>query len=136
LQDATMAVDALGDRTADHLFHRIEMLGRNRDAQQMQLLRNIRSAVERRQSPKDTLAYRLNLTSRSDIQQKARAKDGVSTTLHALNPTEVLRRGYALVSDQATGQLLTRAPAATLGSSVDIQFIDGTVGAKIEGVSS
>ncbi|RYF78722.1 MAG: exodeoxyribonuclease VII large subunit [Cytophagaceae bacterium] len=48
-----------------------------------------------------------------------------STTVRHLDPINVLRRGYAMLS--RNGQILTRADAFQTGDNVQAQFADGTI---------
>ncbi len=69
-------------------------------------------------------AYRRTLATRRDRLRAARAH------LEALNPSAVLRRGYAIIR-RPEGSPITRAADAELGASVLIQWHDGQRRAQI-----
>ena len=54
------------------------------------------------------------------------------TQLQALDPRRVLERGYALVSDTASGQLITSAQGTQQGDRLHIALRDGTLSARVE----
>jgi len=55
-------------------------------------------------------------------------------SLQALNPSLVLRRGYALVEERATGERLRSAMQVTPGQDVVIHIHDGRIGATVNDV--
>lgn len=71
-----------------------------------------------------TLAHRLTAE-----QQRISSLTG---RLRALNPEAVLRRGYAIVREQESGELLTSVSATRAGLALNIQLQDGEVGAVVE----
>jgi len=52
-------------------------------------------------------------------------------TLHALDPTHVLQRGYSLNYD-AAGTLITHAKSIQLGDAMHIHFQDGVINTHVE----
>jgi len=54
------------------------------------------------------------------------------TQLQALDPRRVLERSYALVSDAASGQLVTSAHSTREGDRLHIALRDGTLAARVE----
>jgi exodeoxyribonuclease VII large subunit len=52
--------------------------------------------------------------------------------LDLLNPTVILRRGYAIVHDAATGQVLRSVKRTKTNQKLDIQLSDGTVRADVQ----
>lgn len=52
-------------------------------------------------------------------------------TLHALDPTHVLQRGYSLNYD-ATGKLITHAKSMQQGDAMHIHFQDGSIDSRVE----
>lgn len=57
---------------------------------------------------------------------------GVEGRLANLNPAATLARGYAIVTDSASGQIVASAAGVASGTEVEIQFSDGRVGATIQ----
>ncbi len=83
------------------------------------------------------LAERLDgLTARagravSDLIARRRARlDQVTSVFDAVNHMATLRRGYALVRDEA-GKPLFRAEGLTRGTAIEIEFADGRVNAAV-----
>jgi exodeoxyribonuclease VII large subunit len=52
--------------------------------------------------------------------------------LDLLNPVVILRRGYAIVHDAATGQVLRSVKRTKANQKLDIQLSDGTVRAEVQ----
>ncbi len=66
------------------------------------------------------------------LLERARAKLGAfATRLEAISPLSVLSRGYALVSDEGQGTLLTRASALQTGQHIRLCFSDGVARATV-----
>lgn len=55
--------------------------------------------------------------------------------LRALEPSGVLRRGYAVVSNNATGELVVSSSRITPGELVTAQFADGSVSAAVVSIA-
>jgi exodeoxyribonuclease VII large subunit len=52
--------------------------------------------------------------------------------LELLNPAVIVRRGYAIVRDAASGKVIRNTKQTKSGQSVDIQLSDGNVGAEVQ----
>jgi exonuclease VII large subunit len=52
--------------------------------------------------------------------------------LELLNPSVIVRRGYAIVRDAASGKVIRNTKQTKSGQSVDIQLSDGKVGAEVQ----
>jgi len=61
--------------------------------------------------------------------------DGTRARLVALDPTLILKRGYAVVEDATTGQPLSRASQASPGQCVDVRLHDGRLHTNIVSVA-
>ena len=57
---------------------------------------------------------------------------GAERQLQALNPTEVLDRGYGIVADASTGELIRRVGQARPGRRIRVQVADGDFGGRVE----
>ena len=68
------------------------------------------------------------------IEQKRAALGNRAARVEALSPLSVLSRGYAMVSDEASGTMLTSASALTEGQGVRLRFADGTATAEVRSV--
>jgi exodeoxyribonuclease VII large subunit len=53
-------------------------------------------------------------------------------TLGALSPLEILKRGYAIVRNLDTGQVVSRAADAAPGDKLEIRVMGGEITAKVE----
>lgn len=78
----------------------------------------------------DAAQLRLRRAAQVHLSMQRAALDGLSARLKALNPLEVLQRGYALVQ-RPDGSLLTRAANALPPEPVQIRLADGTLTANI-----
>jgi len=82
----------------------------------------------------DEIESRLGLAVRSRLRAEKTRMRSMENTLLALDPTGVLKRGYALVQDES-GALVVSAGQVQLGQIVDIRLKDGTLGSEIRRVS-
>lgn len=57
---------------------------------------------------------------------------GVERQLQALNPAEVLDRGYGIVADASTGELIRRVGQARPGRQIRVRVADGEFGGHVE----
>lgn len=57
---------------------------------------------------------------------------GTERQLQALNPTEVLDRGYGIVADASTGELIRRVGQARPGRRIRVRVADGEFGGHVE----
>jgi len=51
----------------------------------------------------------------------------LSGRLDALNPANVLKRGYAMLTDSTTGRIISSVTAASPGMPVRADVADGTI---------
>jgi len=61
--------------------------------------------------------------------------DGKRARLAALDPSTILKRGYAVVEDADTGLPVARASEASVGQRVNVQLQDGRLGAKVSEIA-
>ena len=69
------------------------------------------------------------------LQLAAARVEGVSATLASLSPVDTLRRGYSVVSDRASGRVLTDAGKTDPGDTIDITLHQGSIMASVESTS-
>ena len=62
--------------------------------------------------------------------------EGVSAALASLSPVDTLRRGYSVVSDRASGRVLTDAGETDPGGAINITLHRGSIMATVESTSS
>jgi exodeoxyribonuclease VII large subunit len=60
--------------------------------------------------------------------------DGRHARLAALDPSTILRRGYAAIEDATTGRPLARASEASVGQRVDLRLQDGRLEAIVSAI--
>jgi exodeoxyribonuclease VII large subunit len=126
--------DRLSSGLVDHLAQlRRELASLEKSRGLSRPLDMVRSHAQR----VDDLAHRNSLGLRSALQH-ARERLGIhEAKLDALNPANVLARGFAII--QKDGQPVTARAGLAAGDRIDITMHDGVVGAKVEentGVSS
>jgi exodeoxyribonuclease VII large subunit len=78
-------------------------------------------------------AVELQQAAQTQLQRQRWRLEALAQRLRALDPTEVLRRGYAWVEDE-TGRPVTRAAALAPGQTVQAVWGDGRARARIQAV--
>ncbi len=81
----------------------------------------------------DELATRSDRALRRRLDRERRGLVGLAARLESLNPHAVLRRGYAIVRERETGQVLTSARQTRPGLALSLQMQDGDVPVEVEG---
>lgn len=79
----------------------------------------------------DDLTRRLSVTQAHALAQRRLQVEALQQRLAALNPHAVLRRGYALVQDEA-GHVISVAGQTYPGQGLRITFVDGAVRARVQ----
>lgn len=80
----------------------------------------------------DDLSARLDALTAHRIELASQRLRGLMARLEALNTSSVLRRGYALVLDRASGHVVTAAHATSSGQRLALRFYDGDVPVRVE----
>jgi exodeoxyribonuclease VII large subunit len=78
------------------------------------------------------LALRASRAMPLRIREQHRRLDALAKLLESLGYDNVLKRGFALIRDEA-GNVLRSAAAVSPGAELDIEFADGRVGATAHG---
>jgi len=81
----------------------------------------------------DELATRSDRALRRRLDLERRGLVGLAARLESLNPHAVLQRGYAIVRERETGQVLTSARQTRPGLALSLQMQDGDVPVEVEG---
>ena len=81
----------------------------------------------------DLAADRMTDTLRRRLERATHTLERLTASLRALDPREVLGRGYALVQRTRDGALVTRVALAPPGEAVTIAVSDGALPARISG---
>ncbi|UCH11062.1 MAG: exodeoxyribonuclease VII large subunit [Fidelibacterota bacterium] len=77
------------------------------------------------------LAVGLELGIERLMEHKTGVLNVALTGLQALNPERVLQRGYAILSDDKTGKVVTHTEQLTLKQSITLHLQDGEAGAEV-----
>ena len=80
----------------------------------------------------DELATRSDRALRRRLDLERRGLVGLAARLESLNPHAVLQRGYAIVRERETGQVLTSARQTRPGLALSLQMQDGDVPVEVE----
>jgi exodeoxyribonuclease VII large subunit len=95
------------------------------------MARSPRRAVAYRRQMVDELHERLLLAMKRRLELKRGAVAQVTARLDALDPTAVLRRGYAIVQDAGSGEVIASVSKAVPGRRLDVRVSDGVFGAEV-----
>jgi exodeoxyribonuclease VII large subunit len=79
---------------------------------------------------------RLSRLTSSSLDRARASMAERAAKLEALSPLSVLSRGYAMVSDTASGRMMTSAEALAQGQTVDLRFADGCATAEITKINT
>jgi exodeoxyribonuclease VII large subunit len=88
-----------------------------------------RVATERQRL--DDLARRLEKATDRALQLERSKLEGAKRRLKALNPLEVLKRGYSIVTLSQGGSVVLTARQAAAGTNIHIQLAEGTLSARV-----
>lgn len=80
----------------------------------------------------DDLTGRLDALTTYNLKYEKQRVNGMLARLLALDPEAVLARGYAIIRQHNSVQLVTSATMAKIDQKLDIQFHDGQVVVKVE----
>jgi len=80
----------------------------------------------------DDLSARLDALTAYRIELANQRLSGLIARLEALDTSSVLKRGYALVLDRASGHVVTAAHATSSGQRLALRFYDGDVPVRVE----
>lgn len=79
----------------------------------------------------DDLRERLDRAIAGQLKARSLASTALQARLEALSPLAVLSRGFAIVTDSATGQVIAKTSQSTAGQAILIQFQDGATSATV-----
>ncbi len=125
LQGAEAELTELINRQLDDLKQALQLAQSElrRSSPRLRILNNIQRL--------DELQGRLERTIQQQLQRKQNNLANASDRLASLNPQAVLKRGYAIITDQATGQIISRTRQAIPWQPVWLQVQDGSIPAQI-----
>ncbi len=80
----------------------------------------------------DALSQRLERAARARIERATEQLNAQARALERANPLALLARGYAWLSDPATGQPITSAAQAMPNAELDVQLADGHLRVRVQ----
>ena len=83
----------------------------------------------------DDLRERLDLAVNYPLHAAALKLSTVAAQLQALNPSAVLSRGYAILTEKSSGRVLSSINSAFVGQETLIQLQDGSLGASLTSIN-
>ena len=88
-------------------------------------------AINNYQQKQDYLSKRLIAVTRHRLEQRTQRLLNASQTLHAVSPLATLNRGYALVIQQASGQIIRSIEQLKTGDRVETRLAKGRFTSQI-----
>lgn len=82
--------------------------------------------IRMRRQRVDEMWDRLVKTTRSDVDLRRRKLDALSRQVQALDPLSILSRGYALITDTDSGEVISSVDTAVPGRNVSARVKDGS----------
>ena len=125
LQGAEAQLTELINRQLDDLKQALQLAQSElrRSSPRLRILNNIQRL--------DELQGRLERAIQQQLQRKQTNLANASDRLASLNPQAVLKRGYAIITDQATGQIISHTRQAVPWQPVWLQVQHGSIPAQI-----
>lgn len=93
------------------------------------------SHLERQRRRWDALAFRLSQGVRSEGERGRQRTEVLAARLQALDPRQVLARGYAWLSD-ASGRTLASVSRLEVGATLQAQLADGRLHARVQAIEA
>lgn len=78
------------------------------------------------------LAQRLSRAATQSLQTQSRKIDLCATRLHAINPAEVLKRGYSLTTHKKTGQIIKDPSQVKPGDTLLTRLANGQIESQVQ----
>jgi exodeoxyribonuclease VII large subunit len=126
-------IDDAAERLAGAIEDRLAEAHRQVDDHARRLLvHHPERHLERAREQLANTADRLRVNARGEGRRRRERLVPLSRALRALDPTQVLRRGYCLVQDPRTGHLVLRAAGIPGGAPIVIQFPEDRLHARAE----
>ena len=100
---------------------------RHQDLKRLSPIQRVNNAMQ----TLDNLQMRLDRTMRLELQKLSQKNQHLSDRLESLSPLAVLKRGFAIVSDAHSKQLINQTKQSSLNQAVNIRFFDGEIPATL-----
>lgn len=128
-EDLGVEVSALRNRLCAAFMRTLQARRRNLQDRRARLLaRSPENHIRRARQQVDEQAQRARQAIARSLNLRRLQLQSLAQQLHALNPQQILERGYALVFD-THGNLVRRAGQVRPGDALKIRVSDGTLGA-------
>ena len=95
-------------------------------------LRHPRQRLQDNSQRLDDLSQRLSLSMKRQLQTRQQTLLGLARTLHAVSPLASLARGYAIVTDATTKQIIRKIDALQIGDHIIAEITNGKLLCKLE----
>ncbi len=99
----------------------------HQDLKRLSPIQRINNAIQ----TLDNLQMRLDRTMRVELQKLSQKNQHLSDRLESLSPLAVLKRGFAIVSDAHSKQLISQIKQSSPNQAVKIRFFDGELPATL-----
>jgi exodeoxyribonuclease VII large subunit len=131
-EELRAVLDGMQTELTELLNRQLENLKQSLMLAQSELRRNSpRQRVLNNLQRLDELHSRLELAISQQLQHKQNLLTNAVGRLAPLNPQAVLQRGYAIITDQASGQIISHTRQARPWQPVWLQVQDGSIPAQI-----
>ena len=100
---------------------------RQQDLKRLSPIQRVNNAMQ----TLDNLQMRLDRTMRLELQKLSQKNQHLSDRLESLSPLAVLKRGFAIVSDAHSKQLINQTKQSSPNQAVNIRFFDGDIPATL-----
>ncbi|NLE84400.1 MAG: exodeoxyribonuclease VII large subunit [Chloroflexi bacterium] len=105
--------------------HQLEL--KNQDLRRLSPIQRVNNTIQ----TLDILRERLNRAMRQQLQRLNTHLGHLGNRLETLSPLAVLQRGFAIISDAQSGQLIRLADHSSADQAVQIRFVDGEIPARL-----
>ncbi len=125
LQNARASLqDSMNEAIATRI-HQLEL--KILDLRRLSPIQRVNNAIQ----TLDILREQLDRTIQNHIQQLCFHLQHLNSRLETLNPLAVLKRGFAILNDAQTGQLISQVSQTHENQAVQVRFADGNVPANL-----
>lgn len=131
-QELSLSVRAASEELNTRLANLLNSARQSLALAQAELRRSSpRAAVQNALQRLDELHARLERLMRAQLEARKIHLDNSLRQLNALSPQAVLQRGYAIVTDQLSGALISRAAQTRPGQALQLHLQDGLIPAQV-----
>jgi exodeoxyribonuclease VII large subunit len=113
-------------------LHRVTFMRQNLDRLLASMAESVSAHVTKETSRLQLLRQRINSETRRCLVERRHRLDLVEGSLAALNPREVLNRGFSVCVDEESGKVLRSPDETAHGRRLRIDMARGTLSARVE----